>query len=234
MRKVFIYPSINIDTLESDSEVEISNNVISLKRESESTISIISSYDVMDDAEVSGSMDILKHLAEKYNHLFIASDMLYSKGKEFADNLLRNIGNDASNSVMAFIDFATLEMLNFSGEYGWSKSFYNRLTKLRNQNRAEMGVKTEYIIGESVRFDYCGPDATSSMNGRVIFADKHHAIVQVPCYTRLLAIDFNRNTMPIEEVELILGRPISEIRENEFDCFVDMYNALTFIAEEIF
>lgn len=234
MRKVFIYPSINIDTLKADSEVEISNNVISLKRESESTISIINSYDVMDDAEVSGSMDILKHLAEKYNHLFIASDMLYSKGEEFADNLLRNIGNDAGNSEMAFIDFATLEMLNFSGEFAWSKRFYNRLTKLRDQNRAEMGVKTEYIVGESVRFDYCGPDATSLMNGRVIFADKHHAIVQVPCYTRLLAIDFNRNTMPIEEVELILGRPISEIRENEFDCFVDMYNALTFIAKEIF
>lgn len=234
MRKVFIYPSINIDTLKADSEVEILNNVISLKRESESTISIINSYDVMDDAEVSGSMDILKHLAEKYNHLFIASDMLYSNGEEFADNLLRNIGNDASNSVMAFIDFATLEMLNSSGEYAWSKSFYNRLTKLRNQNRAEMGVKTEYIVGDSVRFDYCGPDATSSMNGHVIFADKHHAIVQVPCYTRLLATDFNRNTMPIEEVELIVGRPISEIRENEFDCFVDMYNALTFIAKEIF
>ena len=234
MKKVFIYPSINIDALKEDPDLEISNNVISLKRKADSTISIIDSYDVMYDAEVSGSMDVLKHLAEKHNHLFIASDMLYGKGVEFADNLLRNISGDASNSVMAFIDFATLEMLNFNGEYGWSKSFYNRLTKLRNQNRAEMGVKTEYIVGESVRFDYCGPDATSSMNGRVIFADKHHAIVQVPCYTRLLAADFNRNTMPIEEVELILGRPISEIRENESDCFVDMYNALTFIVKEIF
>lgn len=234
MKKVFIYPSINIDILKEDSELKISNNVISLKRKADSTISIINSYDVMDDAEVSGSMDILKHLAEKYNHLFIASDMLYCKGEEFADNLLRNIGNDAGNSEMAFIDFATLEMLNFSGEYGWSKSFYNRLTQLRNQNRVEMGVKTEYIVGESVRFDYCGPDAASLMNGRVIFADKHHAIVQVPCYTRLLAIDFNRNTMPIKQVELILGRPISEISENEYDCFVDMFNPLTFIAEENF
>ena len=214
--------------------MEISNNVISLKRDEDSTISIINSYDIMEEAEMSGSMAILKHLAEKHNHLFVASDMLYCKGVEFAENILRNIGDDASNSVMAFIDFATLEMLNFSGEYGWSKSFYNHLIKLRNQNRAEMGVKTEYIVGESVSFDFCGPDATSLMNGRVIFTDKHHAIVQVPCRTHLLAAGFNRNTMPIEQVELILGRPISEIRENEYDCFVDMCNALTFIAKEIF
>ncbi|MBQ2027214.1 MAG: hypothetical protein II214_04880 [Alistipes sp.] len=234
MKKVFIYPSINIDALKEDPDLEISNNIILLKREKDSSLSIINSYDVIDEAEIPGSMAILKHLAEKFNYLFIASDMLYGKGAEFAENILRNIGGDASNSVMAFIDFATLEMLNFSGEYGWSKSFYNRLTKLRNQNRAEMDVKTEYIVGESVRFDYCGPDATSLMNGRVIFTDKHHAIVQVPCSTYHLAADFNRNTMPIEQVESILGRPISEIRENEFDCFVDMYNSLTFITKEIF
>jgi hypothetical protein len=72
------------------------------------------------------------------------------------------------------------------------------------------------------------------MSGKVIFADKHHAIVQVPTYTYGLAAEFNRNTMPLEQVETIVGKPISEIKMYEYDRFVDMYNALTFIAENPF
>jgi hypothetical protein len=211
-----------------DSELKITDNTISLKGE-ESKVRIVLSYDLVDDIELSGSLALLKHLAERYGYLMLAAKMFYGVGEDFCNAVLRNLPADTENGVMAFIDFATLEMLNFSDEYELSKDFCDRLLAMRKQNRAELDVKNEYAVGDIVTFDYCGGDATSLMNGKVIFADKHHAIVQVPCYTYQLAAGINRDTMPLDQVETIVGKPISEIKQNEYDCFVDMYNALTFL-----
>ena len=164
----------------------------------------------------------------------IASEMFYGKGEDFFDDMLKNMFNESLYSDLIFDDFATLEMLNFSDEYGWSNEFIEKLSAHRRQIRAELGVKVDYSVGDRVIFDYCGADATSMMSGKVIFADKHHAIVQVPSYTYGLAAEFNRNTMPLEQVEAIVGKPISEIKMYEYDRFVDMYNALTYIAENPF
>lgn len=233
MSRVFVYPSINIDALMADSELEVANNVISLKGE-ESKLTIFDSYLELDTVDLCGSVAVLKHLAEKHNHLMIASDMFYHLGELFLEAYQTKIGDAVFDAVSAFVDFATLEMLNFGNEYGWSKIFYNKLVKLRKQNRAEMGVKNKYSVGESVRFDYCGGDMKSVANGMVVFVNEHHAIVRIPCYTSTLAKDINRNTMPTEQVEAIVGKPMGEIREYEYDQFVDMYNPLTFLPYNIF
>lgn len=229
MSTICIYPSINLDDLMADPELEVTDNIISLKTENSSaiTITLHDSEEIMDIVELCGSLAVLRHLAEKYNYLFIASDIFYCKGDEFVPVLYGNYGG------LAFIDFATLEMLNFKDEYGWSEEFINKLVTIRKENRDELGVKMEYKVGDVVNFDYCGPDATSCMSGRVIFTDKHHTIVRVSCYTRLLAIDLCRKTLSSEQVEAITGKSIDELRVYEHDRFVDMNNALTFIQEEL-
>lgn len=233
MSRVFIYPAVNLDNLQADKSLEVADNTISLKGEESSAI-ILNSYDLIDDVELCGSIAVLRHLAEHYDYLMIASEMFYGKGEDFLHDMLQYMFYDPFCGDLAFTDFATLEMLNFSDEYGWSNEFIEKLLDSRKQVRAELGVKDEYCVGDRVSFDYCGADATSLMSGKVIFADKHHAIVQVPSYTYALAAEFNRKTMPLEQVEAIVGKPVSEIKKYEYDRFVDMYNALTFLAEDIF
>ena len=233
MSRVFIYPAVNLDNLQADKSLEVTDDTISLKGE-ESSVTILNSYVVLDDVELCGSVAVLKHLAEHHDYLMIASDMFYGKGEDLFDDMLKNMFDESFYSDLVFDDFATLEMLNFSDEYGWSNEFIEKLSAYRRQIRAELGAKVDYSVGDRVSFDYCGADATSMMSGKVIFVDKHHAIVQIPSYTYGLAAEFNRNTMPLEQVEAIVGKPISEIKMYEYDRFVDMYNALTFIAENPF
>ena len=233
MSRVFIYPAVNLDNLQADKSLEVTDNTISLKGEESSAI-ILNSYDLIDDVELCGSIAVLRHLAEHYDYLMIASDMFYGKGEDLFDDMLKNMFNESFYSDLVFDDFATLEMLNFSDKYGRSNEFIEMLSAYRRQISAELGVKVDYSVGDRVSFDYCGADATSMMSGKVIYADKHHAIVQVPSYTYALAAEFNRKTMPLEQVEAIVGKPVSEIKKYEYDRFVDMYNALTFLAEDIF
>ena len=213
MSRVFIYPAVNLDNLQADKSLEVTDDTISLKGE-ESSVTILNSYVVIDDVELCGSVAVLKHLAEHHDHLMIASDMFYGKGEDLFDDMLKNMFDESFYSDLVFDDFATLEMLNFSDEYGWSNEFIEKLSAYRRQIRAELGVKVDYSVGDRVSFDYCGADATSMMSGKVIFADKHHAIVQVPSYTYGLAAEFNRNTMPLEQVEAIVGKPISETKND--------------------
>lgn len=235
MNRFFVYPSINLEELLSDSELTVEDGVISLK-DSESSIEIVDSSLNLDTVDVSGGIATLKHLAEKYGYLMIAADMLYKTGDVFFEAYQSSVLNEEAlyDADNVFTDFATLEMLNFSEEYGWSKSFYNRLVKLRKQTRTALDVKNEYKVGDEVSFLYCGVNAASVMSGQVIFADKHHVIVHISCYTLQLAADINRNTMSPEDVEAIVGKPISEIKENEHDRFIDMYNPLVFVPYNIF
>ena len=228
MQHFIIYPSIYLDGLMEDPQLKVVDNCISLKGE-ESSINIEGDYDLFSGADLDGSLAVLTHLAEKYGYMFIAAENLYEKGYYIAESILADIGCDSHVSEMLFIDFATHEMLNFNYAYGWSKNHYNILARIRRQNRADMEVESNYSIGDVVRFDYCGPDYTSVTTGTVIFANKHHAIVQIPCLTAQLATELNRDAMPAEEVEEIIDQSIDQIRLYEHDCFVDMYNALTFL-----
>lgn len=82
-------------------------------------------------------------------------------------------------------------------------------------------TRTDYELGEIIDLKGCGPDMESMMSGKVIFIDDGHVIVKVPCYTYLLAADINRETLPYETVEQIIGQPIESLKTYEYDCFID-------------
>ena len=63
MGRVFIYPAVNLDDLQADKSLEVTDDTISLKGE-ESSVTILNSYVVIDDVELCGSVAVLKHLAE--------------------------------------------------------------------------------------------------------------------------------------------------------------------------
>lgn len=92
----------------------------------------------------------------------------------------------------------------------------------------------KYKIGDKVSFDYAGPDMTSLMYGSVIYVDTEHIIVRVPCRTKGLAGDFNRNYLDAKEVESILGKDINSVKVYEHDVFVDMMNPFTYLAENFY
>ena len=79
-----------------------------------------------------------------------------------------------------------------------------------------------YKVGDIVRFDCCGPDMTSCDSGKVIHVDDDHVIVHVTCLTLDRAADLNRNAVPYEEVEKIIGLSIDSIKEAPYDRFIDM------------
>lgn len=91
-----------------------------------------------------------------------------------------------------------------------------------------------YNIGDVVRFDYCGPDMTSCDSGRVIYADQEHVIVHVSCTTLDRASGLNRNKVPYEEVERIIGQPIESIKEYEYDRFIDMMDPDSYEPIDVF
>lgn len=92
----------------------------------------------------------------------------------------------------------------------------------------------KYNIGDKVSFDYAGPDQTLSVSGTVIFVDTEHIIVRVPCRTKGLAGDFNRNYLDSEEVEAIIGTNINSVKVYDHDVFVDMMNPFTYLAMDLF
>lgn len=91
-----------------------------------------------------------------------------------------------------------------------------------------------YNVGDTVNFDFVGPDMSSGASGVVIFKNDEHIIVRHSCYTKLLAGDFNRKGLPYPDVEKITGTGIDSIREYEHDVFVDMMNPMTYLAESVF
>ena len=97
MSRVFIYPAVNLDNLQADKSLEVTDDTISLKGE-ESSVTILNSYVVIDDVELCGSVAVLKHLAEHHDYLMIASEMFYGKGEDFFDDMLKNMF-DESHSI---------------------------------------------------------------------------------------------------------------------------------------
>lgn len=97
-----------------------------------------------------------------------------------------------------------------------------------------LGVKETYKLNDIVRFEYCGPDCTTCMSGRVIFVDNEHTLVHIPFYTSQLAADINRKCLDYESVEKITGMSVEKIKQYEFDRFIDMADPATFIPEDTF
>ena len=79
-----------------------------------------------------------------------------------------------------------------------------------------------YIVGDSIRVNFCGDDMFSSTSGRVVYSDNEHLIVYFKCYGPYAAYGLNRDSMTDSEVENIIGQPIETLRKNKDDVFIDM------------
>ena len=131
-----------------------------------------------------------------------------------------------------FEEYATTEMIEFREDYGWSEEFIEHLKDIRSKNRQMLGMKDTYKLNDVVRFEYCGPDNSAAISGRVVFVDDEHIIVNIPFNTK--AADFNRDCLDYELVEQITGTPVSNLKKYEYDRFVDLKNPATYLPYNTF
>lgn len=95
-----------------------------------------------------------------------------------------------------------------------------------------LGMKDTYKLNDVVRFEYCGPDNSVAISGRVVFVDDEHIIVNIPFDTK--AADFNRYCLDYELVEQITGTPVSNLKKYEYDRFVDLKDPATYLPYNTF
>ena len=179
----------------------------------------------------SESAPLLKYMAEKYDLLIGGYGCLNDAGGR-AWSYGSSLPEDSVEIL--FEEYATTEMIEFREAYGWSEEFIEHLKDIRSKNRQMLGMKETYKLNDVVRFEYCGPDYTISMSGRVIFVDNEHTLVHIPFYTFQQAADINRNCLDYESVEKITGMSVEKIKVYEFDRFIDMADPATFIPSDTF
>lgn len=179
----------------------------------------------------SESAPLLKYMAEKYDLLIGGYGCLNDAGGR-AWSYGSSLPEDSVEIL--FEEYATTEMIEFREAYGWSEEFIEHLKDIRSKNRQMLGMKDTYKLNDVVRFEYCGPDCTVSMSGRVIFVDNEHTLVHIPFYTFQQAADINRNCLDYESVEKITGMSVEKIKVYEFDRFIDMADPATFIPSDTF
>ena len=179
----------------------------------------------------SESAPLLKYMAEKYDLLIGGYGCLNDAGGR-AWSYGSSLPEDSVEIL--FEEYATTEMIEFREAYGWSEEFVEHLKDIRSKNRQMLGMKDTYKLNDVVRFEYCGPDYTISMSGRVIFVDNEHTLVHMPFYTFQQAADINRNCLDYESVEKITGMSVEKIKVYEFDRFIDMADPATFIPSDTF
>jgi hypothetical protein len=179
----------------------------------------------------SESAPLLKYMAEKYDLLIGGYGCLNDAGGR-AWSYGSSLPEDSVEIL--FEEYATTEMIEFREAYGWSEEFIEHLKDIRSKNRQMLGMKDTYKLNDVVRFEYCGPDYTISMSGRVIFVDNEHTLVHMPFYTFQQAADINRNCLDYESVEKITGMSVEKIKVYEFDRFIDMADPATFIPSDTF
>jgi hypothetical protein len=179
----------------------------------------------------SESAPLLKYMAEKYDLLIGGYGCLNDAGGR-AWSYGSSLPEDSVEIL--FEEYATTEMIEFREAYGWSEEFIEHLKDIRSKNRQMLGMKETYKLNDVVRFEYCGPDYTISMSGRVIFVDNEHTLVHMPFYTFQQAADINRNCLDYESVEKITGMSVEKIKVYEFDRFIDMADPATFIPSDTF
>lgn len=179
----------------------------------------------------SESAPLLKYMAEKYDLLIGGYGCLNDAGGR-AWSYGSSLPEDSVEIL--FEEYATTEMIEFREAYGWSEEFIEHLKDIRSKNRQMLGMKDTYKLNDVVRFEYCGPDYTISLSGRVIFVDNEHTLVHMPFYTFQQAADINRNCLDYESVEKITGMSVEKIKVYEFDRFIDMADPATFIPSDTF
>lgn len=172
------------------------------------------------------TIPLVRYIVEKYNLMICAIDDFF----DAASSCARFILCDDTDIIDAAIDdYATHEMLAFTDEYGWSAEFVDRLKAIRKAAREKLGVKDGYVVGDVVKFDFCGDEMIHSQYGKVVYVDKLHTIVHVTTNTKQL-MSLNRNSIPHDDVSDIIGTVI----EHDYDKFIDMMDPYSYLATDPF
>jgi hypothetical protein len=231
----FIYP-LDMEELKKDEKLNVVTDeggyLIYLQENNEASIYAYNLEQYQDYFCMhSESAPLLKYMAEKYDLLIGGYGCLNDAGGR-AWSYGSSLPEDSVEIL--FEEYATTEMIEFREAYGWSEEFIEHLKDIRSKNRQMLGMKDTYKLNDVVRFEYCGPDCTVSMSGRVIFVDNEHTLVHMPFYTFQQAADINRNCLDYESVEKITGMSVEKIKVYEFDRFIDMADPATFIPSDTF
>ena len=229
----FMYP-LDLEELKKDEKLNVVTDdgsyVISLKDKNEASIYAcnLEQYQYYFRMH-SESAPLLKYMAETYD-LLIGGDGCMDDAGGRAWHYGSGLPEDAVEIL--FGEYATKEMINFKDYYGWSDEFIEHLKDILIKNREEIGVKESYKAGDLVIFEYCGPDNSIAISGRVVFVDDEHIIVNIPFNTK--AADFNRDCLDYELVEQITGTPVSNLKKYEYDRFVDLKDPATYLPYNTF
>ena len=229
----FMYP-LDLEELKKDEKLNVVTDdgsyVISLKDNNEASIYACNLEQYQDYFRMhSESAPLLKYMAETYD-LLIGGDGCMDDAGGRAWHYGSGLPEDAVEIL--FGEYATKEMIDFKDYYGWSDEFIEHLKAILIKNREEIGVKESYQAGDLVIFEYCGPDNSIAISGRVVFVDDKHIIVNIPFNTK--AADFNRYCLDYELVEQITGTPVSNLKKDEYDRFVDLKNPATYLPYDTF
>ena len=180
-----------------------------------------------------GALPLLKYVVEKHKLLVCADGAFADAANTYYTYF--SSGDDFDFGEAVWSDYATHEMLAFAKEYGWSEEFLAQIKEWRKECRAQLGMKDSYEVGETVLFNYCEEDEYFlTKSGKVIYVDDLHAIAQVSEYTLQLIAGLNREGIPHEEVERIVGRPIDTILHQPFDKFINLYDPSSYLAKDPF
>ena len=229
----FMYP-LDLEELKKDEKLNVVTDdgsyVISLKDNNEASIYACNLEQYQDYFRMhSESAPLLKYMAETYD-LLIGGDGCMDDAGGRAWHYGSGLPEDAVEIL--FGEYATKEMINFKDYYGWSDEFIEHLKDILIKNREEIGVKESYKAGDLVIFEYCGPDNSIAISGRVVFVDDEHIIVNIPFNTK--AADFNRDCLDYELVEQITGTPVSNLKKDKNDRFVDLKDPATYLPYDTF
>jgi hypothetical protein len=172
MNIYFMYP-LDMEELKKDEKLNVVTDggsyVISLKDNNEASIYACNLEQYQDYFSMhSESSPLLKYMAETYD-LLIGGDGCLNDAGGRAWFYGHSLPEDSVEIL--FEEYATTEMIQFREVYGWSEEFIEHLKYIRSKNRQMLGVKDTYNLNDIVVFEYCGPDYTISISGRVIFVD---------------------------------------------------------------
>lgn len=233
---VYFMPQVDLEELKKDEKLNIVNNEegyhISLLENNEASISTYNLEQYQDYFRMHReSAPLLKHLTEKYGLLVGGDGCLNDAGRR-AWHYGHSLSEDAIEIL--FEDYATAEMIEFRDIYGWSEEFIQQLKDIRRKNREALGVKHKYNLNDTITFEYCGPDNSICISGKVIFVNNEHIIVHIPFYTHQAAADINRECLDYELVEKFIGFPIERIQKHEHDKFIDLADLATCLPRDTF
>lgn len=177
------------------------------------------------------AMPLMRYIVEKYN-LLICGIGLYSNAA------IRCCSFDKDSTAEDFLhavieDYATFEMLTNADKYSWSAEYIVHLKTVRKAARERLGVKESYQVGDVVKFDFCDDELIHSQYGKVIYVDKLRTIVHVTAHTRQLMC-LNRESIPHDVVSVIIGQPIENVIERDYDQFIDMMDPESYLATNPF